>query len=152
MTSRMHHVEHGSGAASIVFLHGGGLSSRQWQPPRLRLFEDVQRRATWLELVYDLVFVVAVAELAGVLAAGPDAGGVLTFVGLFVPIWWAWAGYVFYANRFDTDDVSHRLLAVPVQRRFTWRRPKAMARSKAKRLSAELLLACTSTCAASFCR
>jgi low temperature requirement protein LtrA len=89
------------------------VSSRQWQPPRLRLFEDVQRRATWLELVYDLVFVVAVAELAGVLAAGPDAGGVLTFVGLFVPIWWAWAGYVFYANRFDTDDVSHRLLAVP---------------------------------------
>ncbi|WP_162795080.1 low temperature requirement protein A [Nonomuraea lactucae] len=89
------------------------MSSRQWQPPRLRLFEDVQRRATWLELVYDLVFVVAVAELAGVLAEGADLGRVLMFAGLFVPVWWAWAGYVFYANRFDTDDVSHRLLALP---------------------------------------
>ncbi|MFI6323545.1 low temperature requirement protein A [Nonomuraea sp. NPDC050556] len=79
---------------------------RTWQPPRLRLFEDGQRRATWLELFYDLVFVVAVAELAGVLADG-NVGG---YVGLFIPIWWAWGGYVFYANRFDTDDVSHRLL------------------------------------------
>jgi low temperature requirement protein LtrA len=89
------------------------LTSRQWQPPRLRLFEDAHRRATWLELLYDLVFVVAVAELAAVLADGADLGSVLTFVGLFVPVWWAWAGYVFYANRFDTDDVSHRLLALP---------------------------------------
>ncbi|MGN9838828.1 low temperature requirement protein A [Nonomuraea sp. H19] len=89
------------------------ISSRQWQPPRLRLFEDVHRRATWLELLYDLVFVVAVAELAGVLAGGTDLGRILTFVGLFVPVWWAWAGYVFYANRFDTDDTSHRLLALP---------------------------------------
>ncbi|MFF4196539.1 low temperature requirement protein A [Nonomuraea sp. NPDC001831] len=89
------------------------MTSRQWQPPRLRLFEQVHRRATWLELLYDLVFVVAVAELADVLAGGADAGRVLTFVGLFVPVWWSWAGYVFYANRFDTDDVSHRLLALP---------------------------------------
>ncbi|SEG93040.1 Low temperature requirement protein LtrA [Nonomuraea solani] len=89
------------------------MTNRQWQPPRLRLFEDAHRRATWLELLYDLVFVVAVAELAAVLAEGADLGRVLTFVGLFVPVWWAWAGYVFYANRFDTDDVSHRLLALP---------------------------------------
>ncbi|MEV4169952.1 low temperature requirement protein A [Nonomuraea sp. NPDC049709] len=89
------------------------MTSRQWQPPRLRLFEAAHRRATWLELLYDLVFVVAVAELAAVLAEGAGTAGILTFVGLFVPVWWAWAGYVFYANRFDTDDVSHRLLALP---------------------------------------
>ncbi|WP_157251263.1 low temperature requirement protein A [Nonomuraea typhae] len=85
------------------------MSEHRWQPPRLRLFEGEHRRATWLELLYDLVFVVAVAELADVLAQGNG----LAFVGLFVPLWWAWAGYVFYANRFDTDDVSHRLLMLP---------------------------------------
>ncbi|MFI6598152.1 low temperature requirement protein A [Nonomuraea sp. NPDC050536] len=89
------------------------MSERRWQPPRLRLFEGVQRRATWLELLYDLVFVVAVAELADVLEPGTTPARLLTFVGLFVPVWWAWAGYVFYANRFDTDDVSHRLLVIP---------------------------------------
>lgn len=85
------------------------MPGRQWEPPRLRLFEGEHRRATWLELLYDLVFVVAVAELADALVSGSG----LAFVGLFVPVWWAWAGYVFYANRFDTDDVSHRLLMLP---------------------------------------
>ncbi|MFI6819070.1 low temperature requirement protein A [Nonomuraea sp. NPDC050328] len=77
-----------------------------WQRPRLRLLDTGERRATWLELLYDLVFVVAVAELAGLLGEHDLTG----FLGLFVPVWWAWAGYVFYANRFDTDDLSHRLL------------------------------------------
>jgi low temperature requirement protein LtrA len=29
---------------------------------------------------------------------------------LFIPVWWAWIGTTFYANRFDSDDVGHRLL------------------------------------------
>ncbi len=29
---------------------------------------------------------------------------------IFIPIWWAWIGTIFYANRFDTDDISNRLL------------------------------------------
>lgn len=29
--------------------------------------------------------------------------------GLFSSVWWAWAGFTFYANRFDTDDVVYRL-------------------------------------------
>ena len=79
--------------------------------PRLRhTDEDGERRATWLELFFDLVFVVAVAQLAGVLSADPTLGGFLEFTGLFAPIWWAWIGFTFYADRFDTDDVLHRLL------------------------------------------
>jgi low temperature requirement protein LtrA len=31
-------------------------------------------------------------------------------MGLFVPVWWAWMGFTFYANRFDTDDLAYRLL------------------------------------------
>jgi hypothetical protein len=34
--------------------------------------------------------------------------GVLVFAGLFSSVWWAWAGFTFYANRFDTDDVVYR--------------------------------------------
>ena len=39
-----------------------------------------------------------------------DAGGCLRFVGLFVPVAWAWMGYTYYANRFDTDDVPYRAM------------------------------------------
>ncbi|WP_199174923.1 low temperature requirement protein A [Halegenticoccus soli] len=82
------------------------------RPPRLRSGEGVDddRHATWLELFFDLVFVVAVAELAHTLSAHLSVAGVLGFVALFVPVWWAWIGSTFYATRFDTDDVEYRLL------------------------------------------
>ncbi|HEX2021948.1 MAG TPA: low temperature requirement protein A, partial [Candidatus Thermoplasmatota archaeon] len=84
-----------------------------WRPPRLRSNEpDEHRRATWLELFYDLVYVVAVAALAARLEARHDAAGWLEFAALFVPVWWSWAGVTFYNDRFDTDDLAHRLLTL----------------------------------------
>src|SRR3954469_12015998 len=84
------------------------------QPPRLRVIEElgVERRATWLELFFDLVFVVAVAELAGVLHDDPDWGGAARFAGLSVPVIWCWMNFIFYADQFDTDDVPYRLPVV----------------------------------------
>jgi low temperature requirement protein LtrA len=87
--------------------------ARLLEPPRLRTrgrdVED-QRRATWLELFFDLVFVAAVGQLANALSAEPTAARFFEFLGLFVAVWWAWMGYTFYANRFDTDDLPYRLL------------------------------------------
>ena len=34
------------------------------------------------------------------------------FLALFLPIGWAWAGFTFYATRFDTDDLVYRLLTL----------------------------------------
>jgi low temperature requirement protein LtrA len=85
-----------------------------WQPPRLRTLEteDTERRATWLELFFDLVFVAAIAELAYSLSKQVSWTGFLEFVALFVPIWWCWVGATFYSTRFDTDDLVHRLLTL----------------------------------------
>ena len=83
------------------------------RPPRLRTSEtEHHRTATWLELFYDLVFVVAVAGLGQRLLADHGWQGGLAFIGLFVPVWWAWAGYTFYADRYDTDDLGQRVLAI----------------------------------------
>src|SRR3954453_11994276 len=81
------------------------------QPPRLRVIEesDGERRATWLELFFDLVSVVAIAELAGVLHDKPDWDGFARFVRLSVPVIWVWMNFIFYADQFDTDDVPYRL-------------------------------------------
>jgi low temperature requirement protein LtrA len=82
------------------------------RPPRLRTRdEEGHRTATWLELFYDLVFVVAVAGLGHRLLVDPSWKGGLAFVGFFIPLWWAWAGYTFYADRYDTDDLAQRNLA-----------------------------------------
>jgi low temperature requirement protein LtrA len=81
------------------------------EPPRLRLSEDMseQRHATWFELYFDLVFAAAFAELATGLAKDPSAAVFARFAGLCVTVEWAWAGFTFYANRFDTDDLIYRL-------------------------------------------
>ena len=82
-----------------------------WQRPRLRDDEGELRehRTTWLELFYDLVFVVVVAQLAHELAANVTWEGALGFVLLFIPVWWVWIGATFYNDRFDTDDVGQRV-------------------------------------------
>ncbi|MBL8162955.1 MAG: low temperature requirement protein A [Anaerolineae bacterium] len=68
------------------------------------------RKATWLELFFDLVYVAAVIELGYILTDDVTPSGILNFIALFIPIWWSWVGTTFYANRFDSDDVLHRLL------------------------------------------
>jgi low temperature requirement protein LtrA len=89
--------------------------SRFLEPPRLRTaaaqrYEE--RHATWLELFLDLVFVVAIAELGTSLAHHVSVRGFLIYLGLFVPIIWAWAGFTFYATRFDTDDLLYRVFTL----------------------------------------
>jgi low temperature requirement protein LtrA len=84
------------------------LPLRHLRPVRLRA-ADEDRHPTWLELFFDLCFVAAVAALASGLHHHPDARGVLTFAGLFVPVWWAWMGYTWYASAFDNDDVVFRV-------------------------------------------
>jgi low temperature requirement protein LtrA len=88
--------------------------SRFLDPPRLRTVEEgfEERHATWLELFFDLVFVVAVAELGQNLTHDPTLHGFVQYAGLFVPVVWLWAGFTFYANRFDTDDLTYRLLVL----------------------------------------
>ncbi len=84
--------------------------SRWLQPPRLRtLSEEGERHASWLELFFDLVFVVAITELSSQLVIDHSAGGFLRFAALFIPVFVAWQGYMAYATRFDTDDLAFRV-------------------------------------------
>ena len=83
------------------------------RPPRLWVGTaalEQPRHATWLELFYDLVFVVAISQLAHKLSDDVSLGGFASFVALFAPLWWAWIGTTFYANRFDSDDLIRRVL------------------------------------------
>lgn len=93
---------------------GVGILRIPLRAPRLRTAQEDEshRAATWLELFYDLVFVVGVGQLGHRLAVNHTAQGVWIFIGLFVPLWWTWASYTFYADRYDTDDLGQRLLAV----------------------------------------
>ena len=87
-------------------------SSNSVTPLRVRTLEPTEgeRHASWLELFFDLVFVLAVAEIAKILAGHSDVYGIVKFIALFVPIWWTWVGFTFYADRFETDEKTYRVL------------------------------------------
>lgn len=75
-----------------------------------------ERTATPLELFFDLCFVVAIAFLAADLHHGIADGhpweAALTYALLFVPIWWAWMSFTWFATAFDHDDAVHRVLTM----------------------------------------
>ena len=81
---------------------------------RLRLLtldgNAAERHASWLELFFDLVFVFAVSKVAAVLANDSSIYGFLKYLVLFVPVWWSWVGYTFYADRFESDETEYRVL------------------------------------------
>ena len=90
------------------------LPRRRLLPPtRLRIGdgrEREDRHSSWLELFFDLVFVAAVSQLAGALQQHPTTGILFRFVGLFIPVWWAWLNLSIYADRHEADDDPvHRL-------------------------------------------
>src|SRR5262245_59441576 len=87
------------------------LQSVRLSPPQLRTanghYRD-ERRASWLELFFDLVFAGGVAQLAGALQEHPSLGALATFAILFTPIWWLWVMFTFYADRHESEDAAHR--------------------------------------------
>jgi low temperature requirement protein LtrA len=83
------------------------------KPPQLRTAkEGSDRTATWLELFYDLLYVVAVAVLGVRLLHDTSEAGLASYLAYFVLLWWLWVSHTFYADRYDTDDLVYRLLAV----------------------------------------
>jgi low temperature requirement protein LtrA len=71
---------------------------------------EEERHATWLELFYDLVFVVTVSQLSHYLLHDVSLSNFFGFLFLFIPVWWSWIGTTFFATRFYSDDLGHRLL------------------------------------------
>lgn len=61
------------------------------------------RKATWFELFFDLVFVVAVAQLSAAYAHHYDLAGAALFAVSFLAMWWCWLGHTFHGTRFDLD-------------------------------------------------
>ena len=83
-----------------------------FEPPRIRRPDEGERPTTWLEFFFDLVFVVAIDQVARRLQHEVNGQGALVYFALYTPVWWAWVGFVLYTDRFGTDDLSDRLLTL----------------------------------------
>ena len=83
-------------------------------PPRRK--DEAHRAATPLELLFDLVSVIAIASAAAglhhAIAENHIADGLIHFVAAFFMIWWAWMNYTWFASAYDNDDTLFRLLTM----------------------------------------
>lgn len=83
---------------------------------RPRAIDEPHRVSSPLELLVDLTFVVAIAQIAAQLAHATEEGHlgetVLPFAMVFFAIWWAWMNFTWFASGYDTDDVPYRLLTL----------------------------------------
>ena len=69
----------------------------------------VEKRVSWAELFFDLVFVYAVTEVAALLGHDHSWGGLLRALIVFVPVYWAWVGAAILTNQRDTARPVLRL-------------------------------------------
>jgi low temperature requirement protein LtrA len=75
--------------------------------------DEPHRVSTPLELFFDLVFVVAIAQAANglhhAITGNHAAQSLAGYLMVFFAIWWAWMNFSWFASAYDCDDVPYRL-------------------------------------------
>ncbi|MDT4929920.1 MAG: hypothetical protein QOF92_2787 [Pseudonocardiales bacterium] len=72
---------------------------------------ESDKRVTWAELFFDLVFVVAVTEMSALVERDHSWPGLLRALIVFVPIYWMWVGTAIQTN---LQDASRPLLRLRI--------------------------------------
>ncbi len=73
---------------------------------------DESRSATWLELFFDVIFVINIAGLTHHLVAHPDLATLAQVATLYLPLFLVWAGHTTYATRFDDGSILQTILTL----------------------------------------
>lgn len=82
---------------------------RWWRPPRRASERDPHRKVTFLELFYDLVYVVLVSQVAHHLANHVDLVGLAQSLFMFLLLWLAWVNGTLYHEIHGNRDVRTRV-------------------------------------------
>jgi low temperature requirement protein LtrA len=80
----------------------------------LRVRGDGGQRVTFMELFFDLVYVLAVTQLSRLLLDHLSVRGALQTLLLFLAVWRAWIDNAWFTNWFDPDQRTVRMLLIGV--------------------------------------
>ena len=87
--------------------------TRHILPLLARHKDEEHRAATQLELLFDLVIVIAIAAAAHGLrheiSGGHLQAGIIRFLMAFFCVWWPWNLFTWFATSFDNDDAAYRV-------------------------------------------
>lgn len=88
------------------------MRSRWFHPP---VFHVGAPSVSWLEMLFDLVFVAVLTQLGASLVGRTSEGGldaVVLYALHITPLAVLWSGSIFHSNLFDVDDVPHRIIVL----------------------------------------
>ena len=71
--------------------------------------EEVERRTSYLELFFDLVFVFAITQVTALMLDDPTVAGYAKGTLVLATIYWAWSAYTWATNAIDLGEPLHRL-------------------------------------------
>ncbi len=69
-----------------------------------------ERRTSYLELFFDLVFVFAITQVTALILHDLSAGGIARGALVLGLVWWAWGGYAWMTNAVDIESAGVRVL------------------------------------------
>lgn len=90
----------------------GFSSAAWWGPPKKFDQPEKDRRVSWLELFYDLVYVIALARITHHFAAHVSVGGFFEYAGLFCLIFWGWLNGSLYHDLHGNEGLRTRLMTL----------------------------------------
>jgi low temperature requirement protein LtrA len=79
-----------------------------WQPPRQFADRQNDRKISWLELFYDLVYVACIGQITSHIAAHPDGKDIGYAILFFAFIYWSWINGTQYYELHGNDTVRTR--------------------------------------------
>ena len=71
---------------------------------------EEEKRVTSLELFFDLVFVFAITQVTGFVAADPTWTRLIEGLAILAALWFAWTGYAWLGNTADAEEGEIRLV------------------------------------------
>ncbi len=89
-----------------------GKSATWWGPPRKFDPHFEERRISWLELFYDLVYVIAISRITHHLAMHMSLEGFLQYACLFFLIFWGWLNGSLYYDIHGGEGLRSRLMTL----------------------------------------
>ncbi|MCB0495657.1 MAG: low temperature requirement protein A [Cyclobacteriaceae bacterium] len=87
-------------------------SSNWWGPPKKFSTDFEDRKVSWLELFYDLVYVIAIAKITHHLSEDLSLNNLFVFVYFFVMIFWGWLNGSLYHDLHGTTGIRTRLMTL----------------------------------------
>jgi low temperature requirement protein LtrA len=69
-----------------------------------------EERVTPLELLFDLVFVLAITQCTALMAAEPTWTGLAKALAVLAVLWWCWGGYAWLTSVVDPEEGAVRLV------------------------------------------